>query len=71
MQDKVKVRCPLYAMKACGGVVVQLRPFLTSVLDGNDRTVAVLSPWNVNPVPPEPIYISAALKISFRLSELL
>jgi len=40
-------------MKACGGVEAQLRPFLNSVLDGNDWTVAVLAPWNENPVPTE------------------
>ena len=52
-QDKVKVSCHLHAMKACGGVEAQLRPFLNSVLDGNDWTVAVLAPWNENPVPTE------------------
>jgi hypothetical protein len=52
-------------MKECEGVVVKLRPFLTSVLDGNDWTAAVLSPLNLNPVLteeesrwfPEPNYL--------------
>jgi hypothetical protein len=40
-------------MKACGGVEVQILPFLNSVLDGNGQTAALLSSWNENPVPTE------------------
>jgi len=50
IQEKVKVSCHLHATKACGGVEEQLRPFLNIVLDGKDWTVAVLSPWNENPI---------------------
>jgi len=53
IQDKVKVRCYFHAMKASGGVELQIRPFLNLVLDGNDWTASVLSPWNLNPVPSE------------------
>jgi hypothetical protein len=41
VRDKVKVSCLLHSMKACGGVVVQLRPFLKSVLDEKDLTNSV------------------------------
>ena len=52
-QDKVQVSYHLHAMKACGGVEVQILPFLNSVLDGNGQTAALLSSWNENPVPTE------------------